>query len=132
MREGFCTVIFPKSVVQGEDPSHNNLEQYSRKNSFEIHGVPQNAYTFTEHVVIKVAEALNITVEQEDIEISHKIYRGKAIIAKFVNHKVKSKLYKERTKLKSVKLSDILPSSPATSSRNHLIYLNENLAIRRK
>ena len=79
--------------------------------------MPQDAYTSTEHVVIKVAEALNITVEPEDIEISHKIYRGKAIIAKFVNHKVKCKLYKERTKLKSVKLSDILPSYPETSSR---------------
>lgn len=110
----------------------DNLEQYSRKNSLEIHGVPQDAYTSTEHVVIKVAEALNITVEPEDIEILHKIYRGKAIIAKFVNHKVKCKLYKERTKLKSVKLSDILPSYPATSSRNHRIYLNENLTIRRK
>ena len=39
-----------------------------------------------------MAEALNITVELEDIEISHKICRGKAIIAKFVNHKVKCKL----------------------------------------
>ena len=55
----------------------DNLEQYSGKNSLEIHGVPQDAYTFTEHVVIKVAEALNITVEPEDIEILHKIYRGK-------------------------------------------------------
>ena len=40
--------------------------------------MPQDAYTSTEHVVIKVAEALNITVEPEDIEISRKIYRGKA------------------------------------------------------
>ena len=98
------------------------MEQYSRKNSLETHGVPQDAYISKEHVVIKVAENLNITVKPEDTEISHKIYRGKAIIAKFVNHKVKSKLYKERTRLKSVKLSDILSSYPATSSRNHRVY----------
>ena len=66
-----------------EEP--DNLEQYSRKNSVEIHGIPQDAYTNTEQVVIKLAEALNITVEPEDIEISHKINKGKAIIAKFVN-----------------------------------------------
>ena len=69
------------------------LEQYiSQKNALEIHELPQDAHTSTAYVVIKVAEALNITIELEDIEISHKICRGKAIIAKFVNHKVKCKL----------------------------------------
>ena len=69
------------------------LEQYiSQKNALEIHELQQDAHTSTVYVDIKVAEALNITVEQEDIEISHKICRGKAIIAKFVNHKVKCKL----------------------------------------
>ena len=48
----------------------------------EYHKMPTNS----EQVVIKLAEALNITVEPEDIEVSHKINKGKAIIAKFVNH----------------------------------------------
>ena len=41
----------------------DNLEQYTRKNSLEIQGLPEDAYSSTEMVVIKVAEALNITVE---------------------------------------------------------------------
>ena len=41
----------------------DNLEQYTRKNSIEIQGNPEDAYSSTEDVVIKVAEALNITVE---------------------------------------------------------------------
>ena len=90
----------------------------------EIHGIPQDAYTNTEQVVIQLAEALNITVEPEDIEISHKISKGKAIIAKFVNHKVKARLYKERTKLKDVRLHYLFPGYP---SGNRRIYLNENL-----
>ena len=45
---------------------HDDLEQYSRKNSLEIHGIPQDAYSDTE-------APLNITIEPEDIEISHKI-----------------------------------------------------------
>ena len=73
----------------------DNFEQYSRKNSVEIHGIPQDGYTNTEQVVIKLAEALNITLEPEDIEKSHKINKGKA---KFVNHKAKARLYKKRTK----------------------------------
>ena len=48
----------------------NNLEQYKRKNLLEIHGIPQDAYSDTDAVVMKVAEALNITVEPEDIDIS--------------------------------------------------------------
>jgi len=36
----------------------DDLEQYTRKNSLEIHGVPESAYTSTEEVVLKLAEAL--------------------------------------------------------------------------
>ena len=35
----------------------DNLEQYTRKNSLEIHGVPEDAYSSTEEVVMKVGEA---------------------------------------------------------------------------
>ena len=73
----------------------DNLElKYPRKISVEIHGIPRDAYTNTKQVVIKLAEALNITVEPEDIEISHKINKGKAIITKFVNHKAKARPYR--------------------------------------
>ena len=47
----------------------DKLEQYTRKNSLEIHGVPGNAYTETEDVVLKLAEALDVSVEAKDIEI---------------------------------------------------------------
>ena len=102
----------------------DHLEQYSRKNSLEIYGVPQDAYTSTESVVVKVAEALNVTVEPEEIEISHKINQGKNILVKFCSHKTKSKIYKERTKLKHVKIRDIFPDYPSTA-RNR-IFINEN------
>ena len=36
----------------------DQLEQYTRKNSLEIHGVPESAYSSTEEVVLKLAEAL--------------------------------------------------------------------------
>ena len=72
----------------------DNLEQYTRKNSLEIRGIPQDAYPKTEVAVIKVTEALNVTIEPEDIEISHKLKHGRGIIVKFCNHKTKSKLYR--------------------------------------
>ena len=70
----------------------DKLEQYTRKNSLEIHGVPESAYTSTEEVVLKLAEALQVPINPVDIEISHKLNRkgNKPIIATFVSHKTKT------------------------------------------
>ena len=113
----------------------DELEQYTRKNSLEIHGVPESAYTSTEEVVLKLPEALNVAVKPEDVEISHKLNRKgvKPIIVKFQSHKVKSSMYKERAKLKHVGVSDLFPySSAATRVESERIYLNENLTSYRR
>ena len=39
----------------------------------EIHGVPENSYTSTEEVLLKLGEALNVPIKLEDIEILHKL-----------------------------------------------------------
>ena len=113
----------------------DRLEQYTRKNSLEIHGIPEEAYNSTEDVVLKLAGVLEVPVAPQDIEISHKIKTksGKAIIVKFISHKVKTTLYRARTKLKNIKLSDIYPgSSYATNARSGKIFLNENLTSYRR
>ena len=90
------------------------LEQYTRKNSLEFHGIPESAYNSTEEAILKIAEALGVPVSSDDIEIPHKLNTqgNKAIIAKFISHKVKTNLYRARTKLKQVKLADVFPDSP--------------------
>ena len=111
------------------------LEQYTRKNSLEIHGVPESAYTSTEEVVFKLAEALNVDINPNDVEISHKLHRKgiKPIIVKFQSHKVKSRMYRERAKLKHVRVADLYPSSTAaTRVESERIYLNENLTSYRR
>ena len=113
----------------------DKLEQYTRKNSLEIHGVPESAYTETEDVVLKLAEALDVPVEPKDIEICHKLNRkgNKPIIVKFIIHKVKTNLYRARVKLKGVKVSDIFPHcSSSTLVQADRIFLNENLTSYRK
>ena len=82
-----------------------------RENSLEIHGIPEEAYETTEEVVVKLASALDVPVNPQDIEISHKLRRKgtKPIIVKFASHKIKTKLYKARTKLKNVSFSDLFP-----------------------
>ena len=113
----------------------DKLEQYTRKNSIEIHGVPECAYTETEDVVLKLAEALDVSVEPKDIEICHKLNRkgNKPIIVKFISHKVKTNLYRARAKLKNVRVSNIFPQcSSSTLVQADRIFLNENLTSYRK
>ena len=47
----------------------DQLEQYTRKNSLEIHGISESAYNSTEEVVLKLAEALEVPVLPQEIEI---------------------------------------------------------------
>ena len=81
--------------------------------------------------MLKVAEAtcIQVPLEESDIEISHKLKRKgtNPIIVKFVSHKTKALLYKARTKLKNVKVSDLFPSYCSPNQRQDPIYINENL-----
>ena len=113
----------------------DRLEQYTWKNSLEFLGIPESAYNSTEEAILKVAEALEVPVSPDDIEISHKLNtRGnKAIIAKFISHKAKTNLYRARTKLKQVKLADVFPqSSYAMRVQSTRIFINENLTSYRR
>ena len=116
------------------DEKCDDFEQYSRKNSLEILGVPEGAYTSTDEVVTRIGAAINVDIKLEDIEISHKLKRKntKPVIVKFVSHKVKSLLYKARTKLKNVKTSDVFPSYAFASREDQHIFINENLTNYRR
>ena len=104
----------------------DDLEQYSLKNSLELHGIPRGAYSSPEEAVPKATNALNVIVRPEDIEISHhiRLKHSEAIIVKFVSHKVKSQVYKARTRLKNVSLTGLFQDCPASSrtesNRRHL------------
>ena len=113
----------------------DDLEQYSRKNSLELHGIPRGAYSSTEEAVLKVTTALNVNVRPEDIEISHhiRLKHSEAIIVKFVSHKVKSLVYKARTRLKNVSLTGLFQDCPASSrTESNRIHMCESLTAYRR
>ena len=85
------------------DENYDELEQYLHKNSLEVVGVPESAYTSTEEVIIRIGEAVDVNINPEDIVISHKLKRknSRPIIVKFLSHKVKLRLYKASTKLRA-------------------------------
>ena len=114
----------------------DELEQYSRKSSLEIYGIPESAYVSTDEAVLKLARALDVEIASTDIDISRKIKRkGKTcIIAKFISHKTKTNVYKKRTKLKNIGLKDIFPSFSNTTSaaESSPIFINESLTAYRQ
>ena len=88
-----------------------------------------------EEVVLKLAEALDVHILSDDIEISHRLNtRNKSIIVKFLNHKVKTKLYKSRIKLRHIKAADLFPSRnfSCAAGREPRIFINENLTDHRR
>lgn len=57
----------------------DNLDQYIRKNSLEIHGIPEDLYTSTEEVIIKLGEQFQVPILPEDIDISHNFTLARTI-----------------------------------------------------
>ena len=79
---------------------------------------------------MKIANAVDVPVVAEDIEISQKLKTrgGKAIIAKFINQKVKSSLYRARVKLKNIMPSVLFRGATYSSAaQSNRIFINENL-----
>ena len=84
---------------------------------------------------MKLAEALEVPITPQDVEICNRLKRKgkKPIIVKFANHKIKSNIYKSRTKLKNIKVSNLFPgANAATRAARDRIFLHENLASYRK
>ena len=111
----------------------HKLEQYTWRNFFEIHGVPESMYTSTEEVVLKLAEVLKVPINPDNIEISHKLNRkwNKPIIVKFISHKTKTRLYKARDNLRKIKLHNLFLGTHSPKSKDR-ISIYENLSSYRK
>ena len=70
------------------------------------------------NTVCKIAQAIGVEIQEDNIEISHRIGRkrgDKAVLAKFVSHKVKWEIYKARTNLKAVSVQSLFPDSSVSS-----------------
>ena len=84
---------------------------------------------------MKVAEVLDVEIKPEDIDISDTLFSEgeKSVIVKFISHKIKSKLYKKRTGLKNIKVSDIFQNAKSASRvEGKKIFINENLTFFQK
>ena len=111
------------------------LQQYTRRNNLEIHGIPETTNENTDDIVKKVAEAVDVEVLNSDIDISHRLptrneQQQPAIIVRFTRRSIRNQLYAARKKLQKKTTSDIGLHTPR--QENHRIYINEQLTRRNK
>ena len=115
----------------------NDMEQYSRRECLESHGVPVTNEEDTNEIIMKVGNLANVSIKPEDISVSHRlgipsnVPTGRPvrppIIVKFVRRNVKEELLSSRKNLRNKLTTDLGISRFAGNK----IYINESLAQRK-
>ncbi|XP_046662973.1 uncharacterized protein LOC124355863 [Homalodisca vitripennis] len=102
------------------------VEQYSRRNTLEIYGVPEEKNEDTLETVKKVGAALNMTIENDMVDACHRLYKkpgtkGPAgIIVKFVRRGGKEDMIHKR------KVKRALSTRHINLPMDSQIYINES------
>lgn len=100
-----------QSAFQRQKLEIDRLEQYSRRDSIRISGVPEERQENTNEKVIKVVSDLGLSIQPSDISVSHRLgpYNGNSnnvrprpIIAKFVRRDIKTQICRNKKKIKNV------------------------------
>ncbi|XP_046671034.1 uncharacterized protein LOC124361041 [Homalodisca vitripennis] len=111
----------------------DEAEQYSRLNTIEINGIPENENENVFSLVQQVGNSLNIQVKEEMVDVCDRLggkcgERPRGIVAKFTRRTVKEEFLQKRRVKRNLNTSDIGFPSPAS-----VIYVNESLTpIRRR
>lgn len=112
--------------------SMNDLEQYSRRDCLEIHGVPATDKENTSEIVVNVAKLLNVDLKPDDISVSHRLGTRKSdsgkqqtpgIIVKLTRRELREKLYSARKHLRDKTTNDIGYTRIAPQK----LFINESL-----
>ena len=83
----------------------DSVEQYNRRNTLRIGGVPEEPSENTDAKVVKIASAADCTIQLNEIDRSHRVGKAKKdrpkdIIVKFVSYNARVRLYEARMRLK--------------------------------
>lgn len=98
-----------EAFTKAVDSRIENLEQYSRRNSLLIYGIPENTHENTDELVTKLAhDKLSITISAQSICRSHRLgrrindngTRPRPILVKFIAYNYKRAMFMNKRKLK--------------------------------
>lgn len=108
-----------ESKVVKLERSHNDLEQYGRRQSIRLNNVPLPDVADSEQVVLNVlnkAIPVHEKINADEIERCHPIGKpnrkgNRQVIVKFLSYKTKARVYGARFNLKNIYMSDDLTKS---------------------
>ena len=72
---GICKMEIQNVLIkfEGLEDKNDDLEMYTRKYNLEIHGIPVTKEEDLEEIVIKVAESVGVDIDDDDIDIVHRL-----------------------------------------------------------
>ncbi|KAK3712730.1 hypothetical protein QZH41_000633 [Actinostola sp. cb2023] len=118
----------------------DELQQYTRRDSLELCGIPVVPNDDPVKLVIETAKLAGLTISKDDISIAHRLPPTRKVkdrmIVKFTRRETKDRLYRLRGKLKSKRTKDLetVRAEPESTTVSHkaAIHINESLTPYRK
>lgn len=113
----------------------NDLEQYGRRESLEIKGIPTTQDEDTDEIVKSIGSLINVDINDEDISISHRLKPSRYskgppnIIVKFHRRNVRDYFLKARSSLRNHTTADLPGLGRQLKNK---IYISENLTAKNK
>uniref|UniRef100_A0A7M5UKD5 FP protein C-terminal domain-containing protein n=1 Tax=Clytia hemisphaerica TaxID=252671 RepID=A0A7M5UKD5_9CNID len=119
-----CTDL--RTELEKEKSALNDLQQYSRRNMVDIHGIPRLNREDTDKLVTVLAGKMGLTLLKSDIEISHRTHPGAnaPIIVKFLSRGTRNAFFDKRKNLRNIRVRDL---GDHFGDCGHKIYVNESL-----
>ena len=126
------------------EADNDALEQYSRRNTVRISGLPEESNEDTDGIVLKVAQELDVPMTLSDIDRSHRVgrmddnragggrRRSRDIIVKFATYNARQRLYIKRRDLRQTRnMNHVFINEDLTKKRSKLLY-NARCLVRTK
>ena len=117
------------------ESDNDSLEQYTRRNSVRISGIPEELSENTDGIILKLAEKLDVPITSADIDRSHRVgkpdnrgrtaattrMRHRDINVKFATYNARHRLYSMRKELRNTDMNKVLAK----------VFINEDLTTYR-
>ncbi|KAB0796934.1 hypothetical protein PPYR_10995 [Photinus pyralis] len=117
----------------------NELEQYTRKNIFEVYGVPESPGENIAVVVQAVANSIGFKLERWMIDTTHRLRKNanrpdqaRGIIIKFVRRLDKEEFMRLKRVKRELKVSDLGSDFRNLIKQDNYIYVNDSLTVTNK
>lgn len=97
-----CEILQIKSELKDKQ---DELEQYQRRQSIRIFGIPEETGEDSDVIAIRVARDLGVDLDLRDIDRSHRVGRRqdakpRPIIVKFVSYRKRNEIFRKKKGLK--------------------------------